>query len=219
MNARLLIAGALSLVALTAGCSSTETKTESDTSVTTGVGENAAAANLHGKIESEVHQQFRGNTLASVKFDVDANGSVTISGSVSSAADKNAIAAAVAGVDGVVNVTNDLTVEATADLKGTVEASLHKQFPGDMMSKVRIDTDASGTVTLTGSVATQKDKDAIANAVVEIEGVSDLKNNLTVSSSTSSSSSSNASTSANSGTSASADVKANVGRTVKVNGE
>ena len=110
------------------------------------------------------------------------DGNVTLSGTVSYGTERDAAAAAVAGLTGVRNVWNEIVISYDLD---PVDVDLHVQealersalVPDD--SDVRADT-KDNIITLTGHVRTWAEHDAVVGAAWMARGVIDVDDELQI---------------------------------------
>ena len=110
------------------------------------------------------------------------NGNVTLTGSVEFGSQRAAAEAAVAGLTGVRNVSNDIEISNDAD---PADVTLYVQDALDRYalipdnSDVVVDT-AGNTVTLTGHVRTWAEHDAVMDAAWMASGVYEVNDNLDI---------------------------------------
>ena len=110
------------------------------------------------------------------------NGNLTLTGTVSYGTERTAAEDAVAGLTGVRNLSDDITISNDAD---PVDVTVYVQdaldrsalIPDD--SDVAVDTDGN-TVTLSGHVRTWAEHDAVVDAAWMAVGVYDVLDNLYV---------------------------------------
>jgi osmotically-inducible protein OsmY len=110
------------------------------------------------------------------------NGNLTLTGTVSYGAERTAAEDAVAGVAGVRNLSDDIVISNDADpidVTANVQGALDRYalIPDD--SDVTVDTDGN-TVTLSGTVRTWAEHDAVVDAAWMAVGVYDVRDNLYV---------------------------------------
>ena len=110
------------------------------------------------------------------------DGNVTLSGTVSYGTERAAAEAAVAGLAGVRNVSNDIEISYGLD---PVEVDLHVQEALDRAALVPDDSDVTadtkdGVITLTGHVRTWAEHDAVLGAALMARGVIDINDELQV---------------------------------------
>ena len=136
------------------------------------------------------------------------NGNVTLTGTVDSQKDKEAVEKAVRNIQGVRDIDNNVKVLRTSEdvqggkisdsYSGSSDSSDEesKLTPDEKIAKeIRYDLSPgmfskgydevtsevkNGTVTLSGTVQTQNDKEKLENEIRKIRGVRDVKNNVTV---------------------------------------
>ncbi len=110
------------------------------------------------------------------------DGEITLTGTVSYGTERAAAEAAVAGVTGVRNVSNDIEISYALD---PVEVDLHVQQALDRAALVPDDSDVTadtkdGIITLTGHVRTWAEHDAVVGAALMAVGVIDIRDELQV---------------------------------------
>jgi osmotically-inducible protein OsmY len=110
------------------------------------------------------------------------DGNVTLAGTVSYGTERDAAAAAVAGLTGVRNVWNDIEISYDID---PVDVGLHVQEALDRSALVPDGSDVTaGTkdnvITLTGHVRTWAEHDAVLAAALMARGAIDVRDNLQV---------------------------------------
>jgi osmotically-inducible protein OsmY len=111
------------------------------------------------------------------------DGNVTLTGTVSYAAERAAAETAVSGLIGLRNVRND--IEISYDVESPVDVDLHVQealqrsalVPDD--SDVKVET-KGGIITLTGHVRTWAEHDAVVDAAGMALGVIDVHDDLQI---------------------------------------
>jgi osmotically-inducible protein OsmY len=110
------------------------------------------------------------------------NGNITLTGTVSYLTERAAAEAAVAGLSGVRNVSNDIDISYDAD---PIDVDLHVQQALDRSalvpdgSDVKADT-KDGIITLTGHVRTWAEHDAVLVAATMARGAIDVRDDLQV---------------------------------------
>jgi osmotically-inducible protein OsmY len=105
------------------------------------------------------------------------DGNIILTGTVSYGTELSAGEAAVAGLAGVRNVSNDIEISYALD---PVEVDLHVQQALDRAnSDVTADT-KDGIITLTGHVRTWAEHDAVVGAALMARGVIDIRDELQV---------------------------------------
>jgi osmotically-inducible protein OsmY len=110
------------------------------------------------------------------------DGDITLTGTVSYGTERAAAEAAVAGLAGVRNVSNDIEISYGLD---PVEVDLHVQQALDRAALVPDDSDVTadtkdGIITLTGHVRTWAEHDAVVGAALMARGVIDIRDELQV---------------------------------------
>ncbi len=110
------------------------------------------------------------------------DGNITLTGTVSYGTQRAAAEAAVAGLAGVRNVSNDIEISYVLD---PVEVDLHVQQALDRAALVPDDSDVTadtkdGIITLTGHVRTWAEHDAVVVAALMARGVIDIRDELQV---------------------------------------
>jgi osmotically-inducible protein OsmY len=110
------------------------------------------------------------------------DGNVSLAGTVSYGTERDAAAAAVAGLTGVRNVWNEIEISYDID---PVDVGLHVQEALDRSALVPDGSDVqAGTkdnvITLTGHVRTWAEHDAVVGAALMARGVIDVRDNLQV---------------------------------------
>jgi osmotically-inducible protein OsmY len=110
------------------------------------------------------------------------DGNITLTGAVSYGTERAAAEAAVAGLAGVRNVSNDIEISYVLD---PVEVDLHVQQALDRAALVPDDSDVTagtkdGIITLTGHVRTWAEHDAVVVAALMARGVIDIRDELQV---------------------------------------
>jgi osmotically-inducible protein OsmY len=110
------------------------------------------------------------------------DGDITLTGTVSYGTERAAAEAAVAGLAGVRDVSNDIDISYVID---PVEVDLHVQQALDRSALVPDDSDVTaetkdGIITLTGHVRTWAEHDAVADAAWMAGGVIDVRDNLQI---------------------------------------
>jgi osmotically-inducible protein OsmY len=110
------------------------------------------------------------------------DGNITLTGTVSYGTERAAAQAAVAGLIGVRNVSNDIDIAYAAD---PVDVDLHVREALDRSALVPDDSDVSadtkdGVITLTGHVRTWAEHDAVVDAAQMAVGIIDVRDNLQV---------------------------------------
>jgi hyperosmotically inducible protein len=138
------------------------------------------------------------DTVKAYQIDVDTRDKVvTLSGSVNTVAEKTQAVAVARGTDGVVNVVDNITVKGTAEgamprptdmpvadaaRDAAVTAAVKTKLLADAKtSGLKIDVDTKdGTVTLTGKVRSQAEKDEAVRLARETENVRNVTDQMTV---------------------------------------
>ena len=110
------------------------------------------------------------------------DGDITLTGTVSYGTERAAAEAAVAGLAGVRNVSNDIEISYGLD---PVEVDLHVQQALDRAALVPDDSDVTadtkdGVITLTGHVHTWAEHDAVVAAALMARGIIDIRDELQV---------------------------------------
>ncbi len=110
------------------------------------------------------------------------DGNITLTGTVSYGTQRAAAEAAVAGLAGVRNVSNDIEISYVLD---PVEVDLHVQQALDRAALVPDDSDVTadtkdGIITLTGHVRTWAEHDAVVVAAWMARGVIDIRDELQI---------------------------------------
>lgn len=110
------------------------------------------------------------------------NGNLTLTGTVSYGAERTAAQDTVAGLTGVRNLSHDIVISNDADpidVTAYVQGALDRYalIPDD--SDVTVDTDGN-TVSLSGTVRTWAEHDAVVDAAWMAAGVYDVRDNLYV---------------------------------------
>jgi osmotically-inducible protein OsmY len=112
------------------------------------------------------------------------DGNIALTGTVSYGTERAAAGAAVAGLVGVRNVSNDIDIAYAAD---PVDIDLHIREALDRSALVPDDSDVSadtkdGIITLNGHVRTWAEHDAVVDAAQMAIGALDIRDNLQVTS-------------------------------------
>ena len=110
------------------------------------------------------------------------DGNVHLTGTVSYGTERAAAEAAVAGLAGVRNVSNDFEISYGLD---PVEVDLHVQEALDRAALVPDDSDVTadtkdGIITLTGHVRTWAEHDAVISAALMARGAIDIRDELQI---------------------------------------
>ena len=110
------------------------------------------------------------------------DGNIFLTGTVSYGTERAAAEAAVAGLAGVRNLSNDIEISYGLD---PVEVDLHVQQALDRAALVPDDSDVTagttdGVITLTGHVRTWAEHDAVAGAAWMAQGVIDVRDELQI---------------------------------------
>ena len=110
------------------------------------------------------------------------DGNIFLTGTVSYGTERAAAEAAVAGLAGVRNVSNDIEISYVID---PVDVDLHVQQALDRSALVPDDSDVTantkdGVITLTGHVRTWAEHDAVIGAALMGRGVIDIRDELQV---------------------------------------
>jgi hyperosmotically inducible protein len=138
------------------------------------------------------------DTVKAYQIDVDTREKVvTLSGSVSTVAEKTQAVAVARGTGGVVNVVDNITVKGTAEgamarpadtpvvdavRDAAVTAAVKTKLLADpKISGLKIDVDTKdGMVTLTGTVRSQAEKDEAVRLARQTENVRNVTDQMTV---------------------------------------
>ncbi|MCC5848496.1 MAG: BON domain-containing protein [Verrucomicrobia bacterium] len=121
----------------------------------------------------------------SIKIDAE-NGVVTLSGSAANESNKNLAEATAAGLNGVTRVVNTLETETDAEMEKS-DKWIERKVRLSLLFRRNVamrDTDVSvqdGVVTLAGEASTQAQKDLTGEHAADIDGVTSVVNNMTVS--------------------------------------
>ena len=110
------------------------------------------------------------------------NGRLTLEGEVDRQFQKSAAERAVLHLTGVKGVTNQITIKpkvAPTEVKEKIEAAFKRNAIFDA-HQINVQADGS-TVTLSGSVGSWEERDGAEEAAWAAPGVSEVKNNLTIS--------------------------------------
>ena len=110
------------------------------------------------------------------------DGNVTLTGTVSYGTERDAAAAAVAGLTGVRNGWNDIVISYDIDPVGVdlrVQEALHRSALVPDGGDVKADT-KGGVITRTGHVRTWAEHDAVLGAAWMARGVIDVRDDLQV---------------------------------------
>jgi osmotically-inducible protein OsmY len=108
------------------------------------------------------------------------DGNITLTGTVAYGTERAAAEAAVAGLTGVRNISNDIEISYGLD---PVDVGLHVQQALDRAALVPDDSDVTadtrdGIITLTGHVRTWAEHDAVVGAALMARGVIDIRDEL-----------------------------------------
>ena len=138
------------------------------------------------------------DTVKAYQIDVDTRDKVvTLSGSVSTVAEKTQAVAVARGTDGVENVVDNITVKGTAEGSmprpadapvvdavrdaGVTAAVKAKLLADPKVGGLKIDVDTKGgMVTLTGTVRSQAEKDEAVRLARQTENVRNVTDQMTV---------------------------------------
>jgi len=120
------------------------------------------------------------------------NGTVTLSGEASSAAQKDLTTEYAKDVEGIKDVRNEMTIAKTPAPAGETlgdkidDASITAQVKSSLLShrstsalKTKVET-TDGVVTLSGSAKNAAEKSLVTKLVTDIEGVNSVVNNMTI---------------------------------------
>ncbi|MFB6344265.1 MAG: BON domain-containing protein [bacterium] len=137
------------------------------------------------EIESRVDNSLLwDDILDSTKIDVDVdNGFVTLQGTVDTTWKKYRAENKVEQLDGVIDITNELTVVPTGDF---LDENIAKDLVESLERNIHTDADAinikveDGEVTLSGTVNSWKSKHEAFDAALRTAGVTTVENNLVV---------------------------------------
>ena len=110
------------------------------------------------------------------------DGNIYLAGTVSYGTERAAAEAAVAGLAGVRNLSNDIEISYALD---PVDVDLHVQQALDRAALVPDDSDVTadtkdGVITLTGHVRTWAEHDAVIGAALMARGVIDINDELQI---------------------------------------
>lgn len=149
------------------------------------------AAQMDSDIESSIKNSYNfkkylKNDNINVKAD---NGVVTLSGTASSDANKSLAQETAVNTAGVKNVDNRIDVKGASQAAGptsdawiTAKVKTSLLFSKNVSAKTDVTTN-NGVVTLRGAADNQAQKDLTTEYAKDVEGVKDVKNEMTVSSS------------------------------------
>lgn len=132
------------------------------------------------------------DTVKAYQIDVDTRDKVvTLSGSVNTVAEKTQAVVVARGTDGVVNVVDNITLKAPAEMARPADTAVGdaaltaavktKLLADPKVSGLKIDVDTkNGMVTLTGTVRSQAEKDEALRLARETENVKNVTDQITV---------------------------------------
>ena len=135
------------------------------------------------KLATAANNALAGNVTVPDSVEAIADdGNITLTGTVSYGTERAAAEAAVAGLAGVRNLSNDIEISYGLD---PVEVDLHVQQALDRAALVPDDSDVTadtkdGIITLTGHVRTWAEHDAVVVAALMARGVIDIRDELQV---------------------------------------
>lgn len=140
-----------------------------------------------GELEKSIKSTIEGLKLGRHSIESEwSEGVLTVTGYVGSGDEKERVGEALAALDGVKNVDNQLEVRvdlysaspSTLDLRKNVLDTIGK-LSGLGLHEISVFAQGE-KIMLSGSTASQKDRDRIESAVKSIPGVSELENRITV---------------------------------------
>ena len=134
------------------------------------------------KLATAANNALAANVTVPDSVEATADGNIILTGTTSYGTERAAAEAAVAGLAGVRNVSNDIEISYALD---PVEVDLHVQQALDRAALVPDDSDVTadtkdGIITLTGHVRTWAEHDAVAGAALMARGVIDIRDELQV---------------------------------------
>jgi osmotically-inducible protein OsmY len=151
------------------------------------VGVPAYATKTDDRIETSAKKSYMFQTYLKnddIKI-ASKDGAVSLTGTVSEDSHKTLAQDTVAGLPGVKSVDNKLTVKGTSaspnsDAWITTKVKTILLFHQNVSSMTEVNT-SNGIVTLQGTAASNAQKDLTTEYAKDVEGVKDVKNNMTVS--------------------------------------
>jgi osmotically-inducible protein OsmY len=143
-------------------------------------------ASKDGKIESTAKKSYVFKTFLKgddIKIE-SKDGAVTLTGTVANTNHKSLAQETVAGISGVKSVDNKLEVKGTAPAENsdawlTAKVKTMLLFHRNVSAMTEVNT-AAGIVTLQGKADNMAQKDLTTEYVKDVEGVKDVKNEMTI---------------------------------------
>lgn len=194
MNRKMLSASCLAVV-LSLGSAASIQAAMHDSATTTTVSVQKDQE-LAKKIQDKIGEGWFSRGYEKVKVEVN-NGDVTLNGSVNSVSDKEKVQKEVRNIDGVKKLTSNLTVEqkdhskvankfpqdtfatsADEQLNKKIRENVSEGWVWDSYKGVSLNTN-HGVVTLKGTVKNVDDAQKLVKEVQKIDGVKEVKSNLT----------------------------------------